>query len=386
MGNKKNNVFWLGLVSFINDASSKIVLPILPLFITQIGGGGVAVGLISGLGESIASLFKIIAGYWSDKLKKRKVFVFSGYLLSAFSKLGFAFATVWPQVLIFKTLERLGKGIRSAPRDVILASSSTQEKRGRSFGLHRAMDSGGAVLGSLLAFVLFWSFKLEFRSIFLVAGVIAFLALFPLLPVIEEKKTVKATSFKLELKKLSLPLKIIILIATLYALANFSYMFFILKSQNLFSGRLSTGISILLYALYYFSYTAFAIPAGELSDKLGRKKILFFGYSLFALVTLGFIFANSLGLFLLLFFLLGVNYAFVNVSERSLVSDLTDKETRGTALGAFYMATSLAALPAGLIAGFLFDLNPDYPFAYALILTLIALFLFLLFYIKNRKS
>ncbi|MBD3208137.1 MAG: MFS transporter, partial [Candidatus Nealsonbacteria bacterium] len=137
----KKNIWFLGLVSFINDTSSKIILPILPLFIKQIGGGGFALGLVSGLGESIASLFKIIAGYWSDKTGKRKPFVFGGYSLSALFKFLFGFAESWPQVLFFKSGERLGKGLRSAPRDAILAASTKKEKRGKGFGIHRALVS-----------------------------------------------------------------------------------------------------------------------------------------------------------------------------------------------------------------------------------------------------
>jgi MFS family permease len=384
MAKRKNNVFWLGLVSFINDTSSKIILPVLPLFIKSIGGTGLAVGLISGLGESTASLFKIWAGYWSDKLKKRKIFVLSGYFLSALAKLLFAFSYIWPHVLLLKVLERLGKGLRSAPRDAVLADSAKQEKRGKSFGFHRAMDSGGAVLGSLLAFFLFWSFDLEFKNIFLIAGVIAFFSLLPVIPVQEKRQNSKITSFSLELKKLSLPLKIIIGVATLYALANFSYMFFVLKAGGFFKGRLSTGIPILLYALYYLSYTVFAVPSGMLSDKFGRRKILVLGYGIFAVVVLGFVFAKSLALFLALFIGLGMNYAFVNVSERSLVSDLASKKIRGTALGVFHMATSLAALPAGLAAGFLYDINPNYPFIYAFGLTILALAAFFFFILKKK--
>ena len=380
------NILLLGTVSFLNDIASKIILPILPLFIKSIGGGGMAVGIISGLGESIASLFKMLAGFLSDKYGKRKPFVFGGYTISAISKLFFAFASSWPQVLLLRSLERLGKGIRSAPRDAILAASSTKTKRGKSFGIHRAMDSGGAVLGAIIAFVLFWYLDFDFRKIFLVAGIFAFLSLIPLIFVKEKKQKPKEISLKIGLKKLPKNLRIFIIIATLFALGNFSYMFFVLKSQTYFSGKFATGIPILLYILYNTSYTLFAVPAGVLSDKIGRKKVLFLGYALFGLVCLGFIFAKSTGMFVLLFIVFGLNYALVNANQRAYVSDLAEESIRGTALGTFHMAISLASLPAGIIAGFLFDLNPTFPFIYGALISFVVTIFFGLFQIKHTRK
>ena len=366
------NVFLLGAVSFLNDIASKIILPILPLFIKSIGGGGMAVGIISGLGESIASLFKMLAGFLSDKFGKRKPFVFGGYTISAISKLFFTFASSWPQILLLRSLERLGKGIRSAPRDAILAASSAKTKRGKNFGIHRAMDSGGAVLGAIIAFVLFWYLGFGFRKIFLVAGIFAFLSLIPLIFVKERKQEPKEISLKIGLKKLPKNLRIFIIVAALFALGNFSYMFFVLKSQSYFSGKFATGIPILLYILYNTSYTLFAVPAGVLSDKIGRKKVLFLGYALFGLVCLGIVF--------------GLNYALVNANQRAYVSDLAEEKIRGTALGTFHMAISLASLPAGIIAGFLFDLNPTFPFIYGALISLVVIIIFGFFQIKRPQK
>jgi len=370
--NSRRNILLLGLVSFINDTSSKIILPVLPLFIKELGGGGMAIGIISGVSDSVASLFNMLAGYWSDRAGKRKGFVFGGYFISAIAKLLFAFASLWQHVLLLRVAERLGKGVRSAPRDALLASSTNIRNRGRGFGVHRAMDSGGAVLGTLVAFALFWYLGMSFSQIFIIAGIIGFTSLAPLLFVKEKEKTVQRDHYRFNLRLLSPALRKFILVTFLFALANFSYMFFVLHSQGAFQGKLSVGIPILLYALYNLAYTLFAVPAGILSDHIGRRNVLLAGYGLFALVCLGFVFANNLEMYLLLFVLYGLNYALVNANERAYVSDLAEESTRGIALGSYHMATSLAALPAGLIAGLLWDRDPNYTFGFGALFALAA--------------
>jgi MFS family permease len=380
----KRNIVLLGLVSFINDTASDMILPILPLFISDIGGTGLAIGLISGLGESVASLLKMFSGYWSDRIKKRKPFVFFGYFIASIAKFLFAFAKTWPHVLILKVAERFGKGLRTAPRDALIAASTEKKDRGKGFGFHRAMDSGGAVLGSILAFILFWYLGFNFRTIFLAAGILSFFSLVPLIFVKEKKQEgierkeekKEAMNLKIGLKNLPLSLKLFIIIATLFALGNFSYMFFVLRSQLFFQEKFAIGVPIFLYILYNISYTLFAYPAGILSDKIGRRYVLIAGYALFGFVCLGFIFSTSLLLFVILFILFGLNYALVNATERAFVSDLSKEKFRGTALGTFHMAISLAALPSGLIAGFLWDINPKCTFIYGTSISLVVMVLF----------
>jgi len=372
------NVLYLSLTSFINDTSSKIILPILPLFIKEIGGGGLAIGIISGFGEGIASLFKMVAGYWSDKIGKRKPFVIAGYLASSIAKLSFALSKAWYDVLFLRSLERFGKGLRSAPRDAIIAASSEKKRRGMYFGIHRAMDSGGAVLGSIIALVLVLLFKLSFREIFLIAGILAFLSILPLLVVKESSsKGKQRSSLKIELTNLPKPLKTFIIISTLFALGNFSYMFFVLKAKIYFTGILATAVPIILYTLYQTTYTIFAVPAGILSDKIGRKCVLLAGYGLFGLVCVGFILFHSLQFFILLFLMLGLNYALVNANERAFVSDLSKEETRGTALGTYHMLNSMALFPGGIIAGLIWDINPACTFIYGALISLIVVCAFL---------
>ncbi|HHD92171.1 MAG TPA: MFS transporter, partial [Candidatus Portnoybacteria bacterium] len=232
-----HNVILLGIVSFLNDLSSEMIMPILPMFITALGGAGFAVGLIGGLRDSISSILKVLAGYWSDKTGRRKIFVFSGYLTSAIFKFLLSLSAIWQQILVFASLERVGKGLRTAPRDAIIADSMP-ENRGRGFGIHRAMDTSGAIAGSIVTLILIWFFSLKFKPIILTASILALLSLIPLHFVREKKNKPQDISLKIGLKRLSHPLRLFILISSLFALANFSYMFFILQAKSLFTGKL----------------------------------------------------------------------------------------------------------------------------------------------------
>jgi len=370
------NIFLLGIVSFLNDLSSEMIMPILPMFITALGGGGLVVGLIGGLRDSISSILKVFAGYWSDKSGKRKIFVFSGYLTSALFKLFLAFSKIWQHVLIFAGLERIGKGLRTAARDAIIADSMPKEK-GKGFGIHRAMDTSGAIGGSIIVFLLIWFFGYNFKSIILIAAILALLSLIPLYFVKERKREPQNINLKIGLKNLSRPLRLFILVSGIFSLANFSYMFFILRAQELFMGKLSVGVPILLYILFNTFYAVLAVPFGELSDKIGRKKVIVFGYLLFSLTSLGFAFFNSLTPFIVLFALYGIVYAMVDGNQRAYVSDLSSEELRATALGTFHTATGLMALPASLIAGFLWQINSSMPFIYSATVSIISIVLFI---------
>ena len=380
----KVNILLLGIVSFLNDLSSEMIMPILPMFITALGGGGLVVGLIGGLRDSISSILKVFAGYWSDKSGKRKIFVFSGYLTSALFKLFLAFSKIWQHVLIFAGLERIGKGLRTAARDAIIADSMPKEK-GKGFGIHRAMDTSGAIGGSIIVFLLIWFFGYNFKSIILIAAILALLSLIPLYFVKERKREPQDINLKIGLKTLSRPLKLFILVSGIFALANFSYMFFILRAQELFTGKLSVGAPILLYILFNAFYAVFAVPFGELSDKIGRKKVITFGYLLFSLTSLGFAFFNSLTAFIVLFALYGIVYAIVDGNQRAYVSDLSSEELRATALGTFHTAMGLMALPASLIAGFLWQINSSMPFVYGAAVSIISVVLFIVFRNYFRK-
>lgn len=372
------NVILLGMVSLLNDTSSEMIMPILPMFITALGGSGVAIGLIGGFRDSIANILKVFCGYFSDKLGKRKIFVSSGYLTSAFFKLMLFFSRIWQHVLLISSFERIGKGLRTAPRDAIIADSM-KKKRGKGFGVHRAFDTSGAILGSLLAFLLFWYLGLNFRSIILIAAIISFFSLLPLYFVREKKGKKRKISLEISFKRLPKNLKLFILIATIFALGNFSYMFFILRVKEFFIGKYSTGIPILLYVVFNVFYALFAVPFGSLSDRIGRKKVIVSGYFLFFLTCLGFAFMNSSTSFFFLFALYGLVYAMIDGNQRAFVSDLSSKDLRATALGTFHTSIGLATLPASVIAGFLWQyISPIATFMYGGVMSLISVIIFLL--------
>ncbi len=364
---KGKNIILLGFVSLLNDISSEIIQPILPLFVISLGGSGEAIGLIGGLSDGIPSILKTFSGYWSDRLGKRKPLVVMGYGVSAVSKLFLPISASWQQVFVLKSLERCGKGIRSAPRDAMISESADKSARGRGFGLHRAMDTSGAVAGSLLAYAL-WRWGLDFRTIFLIAGVFALVALIPFYKVKESFRLSGPGSqaqIGFSLKDLSPELKKFIAIASLFALGNFSYMFFILRAQEFFSGDLAVGVPLLLYVLFNIVYAAFALPVGSWSDKVGRKNVLTMGYGLFAATSIGFAYVSStLGL-IALFALYGLVFSLVDASERAFVSDMSCQSLRCTSLGVYYGAVGFAAIASGIVAGILWDaLGPESAFLF----------------------
>jgi MFS family permease len=345
----RKNILLLGFVSLLNDISSEIIQPILPIFITAIGGGSLAVGLIGGVSDGLPSLLKIIAGCWSDRLGRRKPLVVAGYALSAIGKLFLPLAAAWQQVFLLKTIERSGKGVRSAPRDAMISESADAVNRGRGFGLHRAMDSSGAVAGSLLAYVL-WQGGLSYSSIFIVAGILSLVALVPFCWV-KESFQAPSCEVRLSLSGLSPELIRFLLVACLFALGNFSYMFFILRAQGLFSGAEAVAAPLLLYVLFNLVYALLAMPIGIWSDQVGRKRVLAMGYGLFAATAAGFAFVSSLRGMIVLFALYGLVYALVDGSERAYVSDQSPAGLRGSSLGLYYGAVGAAAIISSIVAG-----------------------------------
>lgn len=389
------NLLLLSLVSLLNDISSEMIQPLLPLLISAIGGTGLAVGLIGGLMDGLPNIIKVIVGYFSDKIRKRKRFIFGGYFLTQASKIGIALSNFIPGIIFFTSLDKVGKGIREPPRDALISQSLPRE-RGKAFGIQRAFDRGGAIIGSLFALILVIFLSPYFKQldlikwIILAAAIIGFTALIPIFFVKEPKKRKRngKMMFFSSMSKLSKPLVIFTFASCIFALANFSYLFFILKASKLFAGDgqyLLPVIPILLYVFFNVAYSAFSVPFGKLSDYVGRKRVLIMGYCLFALVCLGFVFFTSLPAYIILFVLYGLSSAMVYSNQNAFASDLSSEGLRATALGAFQTAIGVVAIISGLAAGYLFDINSSFTFIYGFVMSIIALLIFLIFSKQMKK-
>jgi len=374
------NIFLLGLVSLFTDLSSQMIFPLIPLYLVSVlGTGALVVGICEGAAETTASLIKVFSGYWSDRLKRRKPFVFIGYSLSAVTKPLFALARTWPLVLTIRMIERVGKGIRSAPRDAIVAESVDRSVRGKAYGFHRAMDGLGSVLGALLAFILLSTTNSDYARIFLLAGIPGIAAVLFILFIKEPERTegqqVRTTSMRVSFRALPANLRLLIVAASVFYLGHFGYAFLLLRAKDI---GLTDQTAILLYVLFYVVYVIAAIPAGMLSDRVGRKPVLMASYLIFAIVSLGLIFTTSLRSVLPFFAIYGMSFAMFDSVQRAYVVDFAPEHLRATALGTFHAAVGLVALPGGYVAGMLWDtIGPEATFVYGLTLAVVSSLLLL---------
>ena len=377
------NVFFLGLVSFLTDVSSEIIFTLLPLFLLNVLGAGTAViGLIEGVAETTASLFKIFSGWLSDRMGKRKPLTVLGYGLSTIAKPFMYLASTWGIVLGVRFCDRMGKGFRTAPRDALVADSVTPEQRGRAFGLHRALDTFGAVVGIASAAVVV--FLLQGESLELTRATYQQLVLIGIIPAVVamlffffvrepvRKAAQQSPAAPRGIRTLASGLErrfwIFLGIVFLFTLGNSSDAFLILRAQNLGNPVLTI---LLMLVLFNFVYASLSIPAGILSDRLGRRRLIIFGWLIYALVYLGFALASVSWQLWLLFGLYGVYYGLAEGVSRAFVADLVPGEKRGTAYGLFHGVVGVTLLPASLIAGYLWQyswpwqeaaMNPAAPF------------------------
>lgn len=357
------NIIILGITSLLTDISSEMVYPILPIYLTTyIGAGPAILGLIEGIAESLASMLKVFSGYFSDKLKSRKPFTILGYASSTAGKVLLYIATGWLYIFASRVVDRFGKGVRTAPRDALIADSSPPDKRGAAFGLHRTMDTIGAAVGVLIAYFLVTGYKGPLKNVFLFSLIPAFLGVIFLFWVKETAHSHKATGRKINFKWRSLDkrLRLFLIFSFIFALGNSSNQFLLLRAKNTGS---PLAYIILFYLVYNLTYASVSYPAARLSDKIGRKKLLVLGYLFYGLVYLGFALNNSVANFWLLFSLYGLYMGFTEGVEKALVSDIAEADARGTAIGLHATLVGIGLFPASLFAGLLWKfLGPQAPF------------------------
>ena len=377
------NIIFLGLVSFFTDLSTEMVYPLIPLYLTSTFGATPAiVGVIEGIAESLASLLKVFSGYLSDKLQNKKLLAFTGYATSLFYKLALLLAGSWAGILGARVIDRFGKGIRTAPRDVLVSESAEKSKMGKSFGLHKALDMAGAAMGILITYFLLRGSdgNFDYTKIFMISAIPAVLGLCMFF-FIKEKKVPRQPRekepFWKNIRKIDGQLKLYLLVVCLFTLGNSSNSFLLLKAKA--TGFDDTSV-ILLYFIFNITASLLSLPFGGLSDKVGRKKLLVAGYTVFALCYLGFAFSNSRPQMVAVFVLYGAYTAMIAGVERAFVAEIAPPHLKGTMFGLHSTVTGIALLPASVIAGVLWNqFGTAVPFIFGASLSLLAAVILLLF-------
>lgn len=350
------NVFFTGLVSFFMDVSSEMVYPLVPLFLANVLGVNMSmIGLIEGVAESTASLLKVFSGWFSDRIGQRKSLMLAGYAIATLSRPILALAGSGQQVLMSRFTDRVGKGVRTAPRDAIIAESVESTHLGRAFSFHRAMDTFGAVAGPAITFTLLGFFNNDYRWIFWISMAPGVIAVILIILFVQEKKRQPKSEIerpKLTFNHFDWKMKFFIVIATLFALGNSSDAFLILRAQQVGIPALTIPV---VYLVFNLVYSLSAIPAGMAADRFGRKKIILLGFVLFAGLYYGFAVAKSVSAIWALFGLYGLFMGFTEGIQKAFLATIIPPDFKATAFGVYAAAVGLAMLPASLVAGWLWD-------------------------------
>jgi MFS family permease len=383
------NIFFLGLISFFTDLSTEMVYPLIPLYLVgAFGATHVLVGIIEGIAESLASLLKVYSGYLTDRFQKKKLLAFSGYAAGLVYKIGLLFASSWIGILGARVIDRLGKGIRTSPRDVLVSESASSHNMGKAFGLHKALDMAGAGIGILIIYLLIKNSdgNYDYKNLFALSMIPAVLGLVMFI-FVKEKKRVSGDikeeikpqrqPFWKNIKKIDNQLKLYLAVVFIFTLGNSSKAFMILKASDAGFNEINV---ILLFFLYHAVAAAFSVPLGKLSDKIGRKNLLVPGYITFSVCYFGFAFAAAPAAFVLTFILYGLYTAMITGVERAFVAEIAPGELKGTMLGLHSTVAGVALLPASVIAGVLWtNYGAKVPFIFGACLSLLAAILLIIF-------
>lgn len=379
-GETKKTIRTFAVSSFFNDMGSDMIYPIWPLFVASLGANMAVLGLIDGIGNAIVSLSQAISGYLSDRTRKRKVFIWLGYLFGGVSRLGYALSATWHWLVPFRILDRAGK-MRGAPRDAMVADLSIRSNRGKNFGLIRTLDNAGALVGIVFCIAAFP--LLGYRNLLLIAAVPSFIAVALIVINIREKPLEDAKLFKgISFSHLDGNFKLFVILSAVFALGAFSYSFLLIFA-NRFGFQVSTVP--VFYLLFTLVATFCSYPFGLLSDRIGRKAVLQISYGLWGLVCLAMICADSAWMVVAAFVLFGLHQAGIDTVQKAFVAELGPAEYRASTLGGFQMVIGLCALPASVAAGLLWDLiGMQAPFILSLALTAISATMLIFVHEKGR--
>jgi MFS family permease len=349
------NVVVLGIVSLLNDGASEMIYPLLPLFLTAVlGAGPAALGIIEGIAEATASLLKLYSGYLSDRLRMRKGWIVAGYSLSNLVRPLIVFSATWLQVLVLRFSDRVGKGLRTSPRDAIIADSTPREFRGKAYGFHRAMDHAGAIVGPLAATALLLLFDNDLKTVFLFSFIPGLLAVGLLLFGLKEKRpetpVIHTARFDVRSAWAEMPegFRRYLAVVLLFTLGNSTDAFLLLRAQ-----QLGVPVSLLpaIWVVLHLVKMSFSVPGGIISDRIGRRKVIVAGWIIYAVVYAAFGAADRQWHAWALFAVYGVFFGLTEGVEKALVADVAPAHLRGSAFGLYHLFVGIGALPASLLFG-----------------------------------
>lgn len=350
----KPQVLLFGFMSLLNDSASEMIYPLIPVFLTStLGATPMIVGMIEGSAEALSSILKLAAGWMSDHLPRRKPLIVGGYALAAISRAWIATATWWTGILGARLLDRTGKGIRSAPRDAMIADVTPPESRGKAFGFQRALDHTGAVIGPLLALLLLNGLHLPMRTVFMIAVIPGAIGVVLLIVALKDPGTGRPKSAATTPRRdLPQPFYFALSAIALFSLANSSDVFLLLQAH---AAGVSVGMLPLLWSAHHLIKSIFSTQAGARSDRMDRRSLLVIGWSVYAVIYFAFPFARSMTAFFALFIAYAIPFTLTEGTERAWIGDLVPAEARGRSFGLYYLVTGLFVLGGTALFGAIYE-------------------------------